>query len=260
MILRAVNIPPKIKFKEIVALFHYEKRIQNGYEVVFKLRKGAFIILYSFGVYVEVNIEPNESLAFKNTLKTAITELERDLSEEIYELEIKANSIIKVEPNRVILPEFNLDNIRIISLILAESVALDHFETQTEIILEKSLDYSKGLQSKGVFPRNHKDLLRFIGFATTTRQKILSNLFIYDSPDQTWNNPTLEKLFMKLKDMFDIEQRFKSLSLTLESIQKNIEIMVDLLNTRRATIMELSIIGLIAFEIIMSIIQIFYKG
>jgi uncharacterized Rmd1/YagE family protein len=173
--------------------------------------------------------------------------------EDTYNINIVDKAEISIAYTRATLPEFNIDYIRIIALILAESVAMESFENSTEAILDKSLEYSRQLKRQGIYPKNHKDLLRFIGFVLTTRQEILSNLYISSAPDETWNNQVLEKMFIQLKDMFDIEQRFRALNMSLNSIQESIEVMTDLLQNRKSQMLEWLIIALIFAEILMSI-------
>ncbi len=92
-----------------------------------------------------------------------------------------------------------------------------------------------------------------IGSTATTRQKIVSNLAILDPPDETWKSKEFELFFRELQQNFDIEVRFRTLDRKLSLIQDNIELLADLLSTRKSHILETLVILLIAVEIIIAL-------
>lgn len=254
--IKAINISSKIKFKEIIKNLTYNKTYQSNSEIVYKLGDKNYIVLYSFGVYVLINISYKDEFDFKYCLKTLIEGID-DTNEitENYDIEITPNCDVQIEHNKCILNDFKLEYIRIISLVLAQSVALNFFENNTNEILSKSLEYSKMLKNSGRYPKKQKQLLKFIGFALSVRQEILSNLYVLDTPEEAWNNSELEKIFIKMKEMFDIEPRFKALNMSLNSIQESVEVIVNLLQAKKSNTLEILIILLIFVEIILSLFK-----
>lgn len=260
MLVQAVNIPTKIKFKELIGKFKYKRILQSNYEVIFEYKRGQYIVLYSFGVCVCINLPAKVADNLLKKLQTLFPELKENILGDTYRMKIIPESKVKVMHKYTSVPEFNIEYARIVSLALAESVALEYFEYQTEKILDKSAAYSNQLQAKGSYPTNQKELLKFIGFALATRQNILSSLYLTDSPDETWENPVLDKMFLQLKDQFDLDQRYRSINLSLNSIQEGINVMIELIRSHKATVMELWIIGLITFEIVLSLVFRFLLG
>jgi uncharacterized Rmd1/YagE family protein len=239
MKLRAINIPNRIKFKEICSLFHYETVYSNNYERVYKIQDNQYLIIYSFGVYVLAGISGKEATKITKRFKQILNYTDKFEAEESYE--IVSDDIMSV---------------RISSLVLAQSVALEYFENLIEDILSKTLVYSNALHKHGSYPTNRTELLKFIGFCATVRQEILSNIYVSGTlPDDAWDDPRLEKLFLKLKDTFDIEPRFRSINLSLDSIRSSNEIMVDLIHHRKSMVVEWTIIILISAEILINIVD-----
>jgi len=253
-IIKAVNITNKIKFKELKKQLTYDKEYESNYEVVFKIDNG-FIILYTFGVYTLINLMPKDELDFKCCLEKLIPDFQSSDLTDSFNIEVDPETDLKVEHNKCVIPEFKLEYLRILSLVLAESVAMDAFEDNTADILAESLKYSRELKHHGKYPKNRKRLLKFIGFASTARQEILSNLYISDTPDDAWDDPALEKFFLKLKDMFDLEPRFRTLNMSLNAIQENIDALIDLLHVSKSVRLEWTIIILIAIEIVLTLIK-----
>jgi uncharacterized Rmd1/YagE family protein len=251
----AVNIPPKIKLKEITKELNYFCLRSSGYEVIYKIADDSFIILYSFGAYTLINVEQAIANEFKQAINHLVPLSNELTTDDNYEVNIVVDSPVKVEHNRITLPSFKLEYVRLISLVLAESVAMDYYELITDDILEKSLNYTRELRDTGRFSIKKKDLLKFIGNALTIRQKILSNLYITDSPEETWNSPELEKLFFDLVNMFDIEQRFRGINMSLNAIQESLEVITNWSHNAHSNRLEWYIIALIFVEIVLGLIR-----
>ena len=100
-----------------------------------------------------------------------------------------------------------------------------------------------------------EDLIKFIGLCLDTKQEIISNLYIVDSPDETWENVELDKMHSELKTMMEIDIRYRALEYKIKIIQEAVEVIVDLSKSRRETVLELIIILLIAFEILLSLLK-----
>jgi len=239
MKLRAINIPNRIKFKEICNLFHYETIYSNNYERVYKVETDKYLIIYSFGVYVLVGIEGKEANQLIKRFKKITDYTDKFQAEETYD--INSND--------------SITTIRISSLCLAQSVALEFWENTIESVLDKTLIYSKALSKDGKYPTNRTDIIKFIGFCMNVRQEILSNIYVSGTlPDEAWDDPKLEKLFLKLKDIFDIEPRFRSINLSLDSIKSSNEILLELITNNKNVKLEWLIIILIAAELIISLV------
>jgi uncharacterized Rmd1/YagE family protein len=107
----------------------------------------------------------------------------------------------------------------------------------------------------GRVPETSEDLIKFIGFCLSTKQEIISNLYIVDSPDETWENGDLDKMHQDLKLMLEIDTRYRALEYKIKIIQESVEVIVDLAKSARATLLEIIIILLITFEVIISIVK-----
>ena len=78
---------------------------------------------------------------------------------------------------------------------------------------------------------------------------------IFDSHDATWENEYLAQIDSGLKETFDLKLRFRDLDEQLKIIKENLDLFIELLNTRRSTKLEWIIIGLILFEVFNMLIE-----
>jgi len=251
MYFKALTILPKVRLRDVAAKLRYPVAYQSASEIVFRVKERSYLIIYSFGVCVFANL----SSRIENNLRKSLDFFVADAVEELYDVILKPEVAEKVEHDRVTLRSVSLEKVRIISLIMAESVAIEDYMLKASTVLDKALIYSKGLETKGLYPTSQKELLRFIGFSLTTRQNILNNLYITDYPDEIWDDIELESFYKKIKDMFDIEARFRSLNTMLSAIQDSIVIFVDLLQNKKSHQLEWLIVALIGVEIVISLVE-----
>jgi uncharacterized Rmd1/YagE family protein len=140
-------------------------------------------------------------------------------------------------------------------MLLAESTALEYYENLIENLLLKTNTFSKTLRRQGRMLESTEDLIKFIGLCMDTKQEIISNLYIVDSPDETWESVELDKMHQELKTMMEIDVRYRALEYKIKIIQESVDVIVDLSKSKRETLLEMTIILLITFEIIISIIK-----
>jgi uncharacterized Rmd1/YagE family protein len=158
-----------------------------------------------------------------------------------------------VEFRRVVVDGLTYEKIQIISLVLAQSTALDAYEKIVESVLDKSGTFTELLEKEGKIGRKTTDLVKFIGFCLNTKQKVISSTYLLDTPDPTWEDATLESLYKQMAEMFEIRDRFRTLEYKLRTLQDTLEILSDLSRSQRALYLEIAVVVLIAVEIVIFI-------
>jgi uncharacterized Rmd1/YagE family protein len=140
--------------------------------------------------------------------------------------------------------------LRIIAMLLAQSVALDHLERETDTALQGFTQYLEDLRVRGQIRMSARKILKNIGFAMQTRFTVLSNLALFDKPAETWDSESIEDLYREMRDFFDIPERQEVLSTKLDFISENTRMLFDLLSSRKSHYLEWIVIVLIALEIV----------
>ena len=92
-------------------------------------------------------------------------------------------------------------------------------------------------------------LKRFIGRTLNIKNKISENLYIFDSPDITWDNEDLNKLNQGLKQVFDLKDRYRLIYDRIEIIKENLELFKDIMDHKESSRLEWIIIILIVIEV-----------
>ena len=132
---------------------------------------------------------------------------------------------------------------------VSQSVSLDYFDQQTNLLLEETNYQTQELEKKGKIDLGGKELKKYIGRTLNLKNRIAGNLYIFDSPEATWEDENLNKLDLGLKKTFDLQSRFRTIQEGLQIVKENLELFKDLLQYRNSVVLEWVIIILILVEV-----------
>jgi|GEM_PF-1343296 len=215
------------------------------------------IYIFNFGIIAFFNLDPDDQeeiiTRFLSEFSSVITGIEQDISSVSDSVKIRIGEENKIDFDSIYLTSVEDDYLRIVALILSHSVMLDYYEHHVDNLLELSTTQLIKSKNSGWIPRGVKRLRNFLVECMQTKQNIITNLFVLDSPEEIWENPELDKLYQGIRKMLDISSRFKSLDYKLKLIQENLTMILNMVSSRSGFWMELIIVLLILAEILMAI-------
>lgn len=157
--------------------------------------------------------------------------------------------------NKIGIPRADTEILRLIMLNASQSVALDYYSQQTNLLLEETNYHTQLLERKGKIDLRGTELKKYIGRTLKLKNKIVGNLYIFDSPEETWEDENLNKLDIGLKKTFDLQARFRIIQEGLGIVKENLELFRDLLQYRNSAMLEWVIIILILVEVLNLIVE-----
>jgi uncharacterized Rmd1/YagE family protein len=231
--------------------------------MVIKYAEDSYLFVYNYGSVVFFNVPDDLQERELGSIQEYRLPSVHGRATDVFAYEVLEQSTVpgapsgmmKVYFDRVVVPALSYQTVKIACMLLAESTALEYYEVLIENLLEKTNVFSKQLQLQGRMLESSEDLIKFIGLCLDTKQEIISNLYIVDSPDETWENVELDKMHSELKAMVEIDTRYRALEYKIKIIQESVDVIVDLSKSKRETMLETIIILLITFEIIISIVK-----
>jgi required for meiotic nuclear division protein 1 len=259
--IKAIHVADRLRLKDLRERFSHPPVEFSNYEMVFKLGEHSYMFVYKYGAVVFFNVPDDVAERELGAIQEYRMPSETGRATDLFQMEVQESQPGgvpgrgRIFHDRIVVPELSEQLIKIVCMLLAESTALEYYEVLIENLLEKTNKYSKTLHRKGRMLESSEDLIKFIGMCLDTKQEIISNLYIVDSPDETWENVELDRVHQELKTMMEIDTRYRALEYKIKIIQESIEIIVDLSKSRRETLLETVIILLIAFEIVLSIVK-----
>ncbi len=221
----------------------------NSFELFYKYDQG-YVFILNYGVVVFANIDDVQRSAFISLLtKYCLNYLDNRLQEDFI---IEKKEILQPEfsYNSLSVSEINSDVIRIAMLQVAQSLALDFYQEAAQQLFDDSVHLTNQLEAFGKLKISKRNLLKFIGKTLNTKNRIIDNLYIFDTPSVVWEDEFLGKVNDGLTKTFDISIRFKELEYMLKRVESNLSVFVELTNAEESKRLEWIVIILIFIEIL----------
>ena len=160
-----------------------------------------------------------------------------------------------IEGNTLVLADATLEKLQLVADIMAKSASLARHEKNIERQFERIEPFAMNLDHWGRGGRAARELLQHLGGALLAEHRVVAGARVDDSPELLWDHPELERLWARLRDEFEIRERFAALHGKLNLISRTAETALDLMQNRRALRVEWAIVGLIVFEIVLTLVQ-----
>ncbi len=254
----AIQIADSIDVKQFRTAFPPEVHYGDSEELFYVIEAQKLLYVFKYGIVCFLGYNEVEMLAFIQVISPYCKQLfDQRLSEE-FDVETGAPEN-KFGYNTIEIARSDEETLRLIMLNVSQSVALDRFNEQTNVLLEETNFYTLVLEKKGNLNLSRTNLKKYIGRTLNLKNRIAANLYIFDSPDETWENESLNALDIGLKKTFDLQARFRTIQEGLQIVKENLELFKDLLQYRNSTSLEWIIIILILVEVINLLIERFFK-
>ncbi|MBK8815294.1 MAG: RMD1 family protein [Methylococcaceae bacterium] len=138
---------------------------------------------------------------------------------------------------------------------MAQSIKLASFETHAITTINKTNYIPKSLARDGKIKLGRHEIAKIRGQLFLTKSDIILNYDLLDKPDFFWEYPEYETYYDIAAKYLEIAPRTDVLAKKLETIYELFEMLADEQKHRHSSILEWIIIGLIAFEIGMTIVD-----
>ncbi len=232
----------RVSYKE--GLYH-----SDADELFYKTGELSFVYVFKYGVVCFFNNEESERTDFLQRLIPYCKNVfDSKLSEE-FEVETNAREN-KFGYNKIEIVKPEIEVFRLIMLNVSQSVALDYYSEQTNRLQEETNSHTLNLEKRGRLDISGANLKKYIGKTLNLKNRIAENLYIFDSPPETWEDENLNRIDLGLKRTFDLQERFRDVREGLEIVKENLELFKDLLQYRNSTFLEWIIIILVFLEVL----------
>lgn len=248
--IEAFQLAEQINIRQLRKEFKIEPSVASVYELFYVLEGGKYLNIFNYGIVVLGGydvLEKSKILKFLASFHDKTIEKEHS---DDFLVELNPNQKLVFRHNSVSVPELNDKVVRILMLHVGQSVAMDYYETLSTDILEGTKQFTEQLEKYGKIKIPKKDLLKFIGRTLNIKNSIVDNLYILDNPESVWDDEYLSKVDKGLKDIFEINIRFRDVDYRLRIVEENMKLFTDLLQHRESSFLEWIVIVLIFIEII----------
>ena len=230
---------------------HPHHRVLSSNPLVLEPEAGSWVYLSRFGAVVFWNASPAAvDLVLADLAGMPGTGIRVESARDDLRVHLGAEAD-RVTFSEVWLRELTLDKLKIISLALAQSVALDSVEAEVSRALDRFQPVVEALRSEGRLVPGQRELLRTVGFAMSVRSAVLDTLTLFDDPPETWESEALAHLDSALFGQFDLEERLAAVNQKVAYLQDAGATVLDVLAHRKDQRLEWIIIVLILVEVVL---------
>ena len=247
----ALAFVENLSLKELAVAYPHAKR--KPHELSMEIASGGKVFVYTFGVIVFHDVSAFDREREITRIRQARGTLTEVVSEEFIVREV-AGARPEADTGVLVVSQLGAEAVGVVAMSVAQSAAMEYYERIVDQMFVKTDKLVDQLEKVGTMPLATRSLHRFIGTAIGTRNEVISVLHLLDKPDAIWEDSEAERIYEQLRSEFDLLDRYSSLEHKLRSVQEALELLVDVARDRRLFLLEASIVGLIVFEIVLTLI------
>ena len=219
--------------------------------------KGAY--LFSFGTLVFVNCADSDIMdviAYLKKLDRNLAEFARVEYVDDYKLTVSGDEL-SVTYDELMAPEMKDYYRELVAVILAKSTAMERIEDEIGKLFDDVEQFITQLK-KGTLSISDERLARLSGRILSYRYSSISYIMILEKPDVVWRSQEAQELYSDLERLFELPDRYEKISHKTQTLLDMTQVFADLYHAKRGTRLEVAVILLIAFEIVLSLVERFW--
>jgi required for meiotic nuclear division protein 1 len=246
--LSALRVANEIDLRGIKSTLQAKPIGDSSSELFYNCGNEKYQYYFNYGVIVFCGHEEAE---IQSAIKLAAPHLRNpdQWLRDDHVLEAIQGAQLKFEFDHVTVDHADDSVIRVTMLNLGQSIGLDHYNEISENLLTEIKTFTNDLQSTGKLSINRRNMMKFIGRALNTQNDIADHIYIFDAPEQVWENEYLDALHRGLIKHFDLKVRFSEIEYTLRIIQSNLSVFMEISNQRESNRLEWIVVILILIEV-----------
>ena len=217
---------------------------------------GGLVTVYRFGAVVFVGVSPPVQEEVIAALRSRVIDLSEPAEVETLALAADARGEDAIAASgRLSLIDAADERLLIVADVLAKSVALADDERYMSKVFEQIEPFAQNLAATGATALSSNRILQLLGESLVAQTRMVGRVEVQEKPDLLWDRPDLQRLYARLADEYELDDRARALSRKLKVIEETAGTLADYTDSRRMLRLEIAIVALIAFEIVLSLYE-----
>lgn len=249
MKITAFYIAEQLQLKPLKEAYAGSMLSETPSELFYRVDEDRYFYVFDYGAVVFANMsdtDASKSLALLQQFS------ERPLAEKLrddFEILHRPEEQLSFNFDSLVVPRLDEEVVKIAMLNVAHSVALDFYSQRAHELLSEIQQFTNQMENEGAIRISRSNMLRFIGRMLNSKNRIVENLFIFDSPDLAWEDEYLDRIHRGLARTLEIQTRFKEIEYTFKVVEDNLSVFRELFFQRESSRLEWIIIALICIEV-----------
>ncbi len=223
--------------------------------LAWRTQTGELVALFRFGAIVFFGVEGAAQIEIIESIKERVVDpfAVRETESAVIAAGVFARD--QVTGDLIGLVDMSDERLLTVADALAKSVALAQDEKQVTTVFDRIEPFARDLSLTGGSSIRFRTLASMMGDALSAQARIVGGVEVSDRPDMMWERPDLQRLHAALAEEYELNDRARLLSQKLKVVEECASALVGFADARRAYHLEWTIIILIAFEIILTLLE-----
>lgn len=241
---RAINLGERLNLRDLGEL-------KPLFTLPFTLAgsQGGYAVLFRYGAVVLFDIPPVEEEKMLSQIKKFIVNPYADPNTDDAEIRISSTETEGIQQGAIYLNKLSLEALQVIAEILAKSLALEYYEASVSQSVDATVGTLRNVKDHGYNALRTHELLPQLSGALLSMHEMAGYVGVSEKPELLWEHPEYEKLYAKLEDEYEIQERYKELDKKVELVFRTSSTLMDMLAGKRSLRVEWYIVILIVIEI-----------
>jgi uncharacterized Rmd1/YagE family protein len=216
--------------------------------------KSGYAIVFNYGVVAYWNVNLDDRYDLQQLLLEHAIRPDAEPPEDNFSYEVGCPQD-RFQHDHIELVSGDVKVLLALSHAMGQSIKLAAFEYQAIETIRATAHLPQALAREGVIKLNRKAMAKIRGQLFLTKSDIILNYDLLDTPEFFWEHPEYQSIYSLAANYLEIQPRTDVLSKKLETIHELLEMLADEQKHQHSSALEWIIIGLIAVEIVMSILD-----
>lgn len=221
--------------------------------LTFKFGADGFVTLFRYGVAVLMGLTAAEEEEVLRSLQSRLIRPVKPSEEESAVIELAPDKDEQILPGGpIMLKTVTPDHFIVIADALSKSVVLARDEREVAAVVDLVEPFARELAEHGRTAAGRRAILKHIGNALLVQHRVSGRVAVAEKPDVLWDRPDLDRLYARLEDEYELNERAEALTRKLKVIADTAEVLTDIIDTKRSLRLEIIIVVLIAVELVIA--------
>lgn len=217
-----------------------------------------FVFRYGVAVSFGAGTEPTEPLDAR--LQSRVVEPVTQSETETADLEIRPDRTDRIgSDGQIQLADASQERLLLAAIVLSRSVVLSRDEMLVSEAFNRTGPLVNDLRQNGRARLPITPVKQMVGEVLSARHRVMGTVQVDERPDILWDHPGLDRLYARLEAEYELKERAEVLERKFAALGDFAEVLLDIVQDKRAFRLELAIMALIAFEIVLSLFNVAVK-
>jgi uncharacterized Rmd1/YagE family protein len=247
-----------VRFKDLCNQLQKDFKTNTYRDVIHILDGTSNIFIFQYGSIVFWNSKFDRQKYFLDYMSDFCEEMiETRFEEELeYDMIESENPLFRLQNDTLFLPITNSEKLKLAcSYAIAQSNNLDYFEDSIEKLIKETKYIPKLMMQKGNIEMEPKKISMLIGKILVVRHSVNLHFNLLEKPDFLWEYSDLDSAYNTVARNLEIRSRMEILNKKFEVLQELLSILSQEQKHKYGSKLELTVIWLIVFEIVLSLIS-----